>query len=155
MQDYNLLKWLTPAAVGLSILCPTAALASESTVEYTPSSTVVLNPNTGNFNIDFGTVHIQSESATGWVLRVRSTQKGNLSHGTHPFAVPYSLTVNGTQVGSLVNGDYVTALTTSTLTCPPPAGCTLPVRATALASDIAGKPAGSYSDRLIFTLINQ
>ncbi|MFQ4137365.1 hypothetical protein PGN35_013695 [Nodosilinea sp. PGN35] len=124
-------------------------------VAYTPSTTFILNLSAGNLNQDFGTVHIQSDSATGWVLLVRSTQGGALYHGTQPVSVPYTLTVDGLQVGSLAGGDDVTALTASTLTCPPPAGCTLPVRATALIHDLAGKPAGSYSDTLVFTLINQ
>lgn len=154
MRNYTLFKWFAPVTLGLSMLYPAAALALDI-VDYTPSTSFTLNLSAGNPNQDFGTVHIQSDSATGWVLLVRSTQGGNLSHGNHPSAVPYTLTIDGIQVSSLAGGDDVTALTTSTLTCPPPTGCTLPVRATVLASDIAGKPAGSYSDTLIFTLINQ
>lgn len=154
MRNYNLFRWFAPAALGLSMLCPAAALAL-GIIDYIPSSIFTLSLSAGNSNQDFGTVHIQSDSATGWVLMVRSAQGGSLYHGTYPSAVPYSLTVDGIQVSSLVGGADVTALTASTLTCPPPTGCTLPVRATALASDIAGKPAGSYSDTLVFTLINQ
>ena len=153
MQNYDLFKWFAPVTLGLSMLCPAAALALEI-IDYTPSTSFTLNRSAGNPNQDFGTVHIQSDSATGWVLLVRSSQGGNLYHGTHPSAVPYTLTVDGLQVSSLASGSDVTALTTSTLTCPPPTGCTLPVRATALASNIAGKPSGSYSDTLVFTLIN-
>ena len=154
MRRYHLFKWLAPATLGLGLLCPAAALALE-VIDYAPGASFTLNPSAGNPNQDFGTVHIQSDSATGWVLRVRSTEGGKLSHGTHPSAVAYSLTIDGIQVGSLAGGGDVTALTASTLTCPPPSGCTLPVRATALASDITGKPSGSYSDTLVFTLINQ
>ncbi|MEA5448721.1 hypothetical protein VB780_09100 [Leptolyngbya sp. CCNP1308] len=154
MRNYDLFKWFAPAALGLSMLCPAAALALEI-IDYTPSSSFTLSLSAGNPNQDFGTVHIQSDSANGWVLRVRSIQRGKLSHSTHPSAVPYTLTVDGLQVSSLASGDDVQVQTASTLTCPPPTGCTLPVRATALASDIAGKPAGSYSDTLVFTLINQ
>ncbi len=154
MRNYDLLKWFAPAALGLSTLCPAAALALDI-VDYTPGSSFTLSLSAGNPNQDFGTVHIQSDSATGWVLLVRSTQGGKLSHGTHPSAVPYTLTVDGIQVNNLAGGNDVTVLTKSTLTCPPPTGCTLPVRATALASDIAGKPSGSYSDTLVFTLNNQ
>ena len=154
MRNYYLLNWLIPAAMGLSMLFPTAALALEI-VDYIPGASFTLNPSAGNPNQDFGTVHIQSDSATGWVLRVRSTQGGKLSHSTYPSAVPYTLTVDDFQVGNLAAGNDVTALTASTLTCSPPTGCTLPVRATMLTSDIAGKPSGSYSDTLVFTLINQ
>lgn len=154
MRNYDLFKWFIPAALGLGALCPAAALALEI-VDYIPSDSFTLNLSADSFNQDFGTVHIQSDSATGWTLLVRSTQGGKLYHGTHPSAVPYNLTVDGIQVGNLAGGSEATALTTSALTCPPPTGCTLPVRATALASDIAGKPSGSYSDTLVFTLINQ
>lgn len=154
MRNNDLLNWLIPATMGLSVLFPAAALALDI-VDYTPSTTFTLNPSAGNPNQDFGTVHIQSESSSGWVLLVRSTQGGNLSHGTHPSAIPYTLTIDGIQVSSLAGSNDVTVLTTSTLTCPPPIGCTLPVRATALASNITGKPAGSYTDTLVFTLINQ
>lgn len=155
MRNDDLFKWLTPVTLGLSMLCPTAALASEPTVVYTPGPSFTFNPSTGNTNIDFGTVDIQSDSATGWVLRVRSTKGGTLDHGTHPFSIPYTLTVNGLQVGNLADGNDVLVFNTSTLTCPSPIGCTWPVRASAVASDIATKPAGSYSDELVFTLVNQ
>lgn len=154
MRNYDLFKWFAPATLGIGMLCPVAVLALEM-VDYIPSNSFTLNLNAGNFNQDFGTVHIQSDSATGWVLLVRSTQDGALHHGAQPSTIPYTLTVDGIQVSSLVGSEDVTALTASTLTCPPPTGCTLPVRATALANDIAGKPAGSYSDTLVFTLINQ
>ncbi|WP_155523969.1 hypothetical protein [Nodosilinea nodulosa] len=154
MRSYYLFKWVAPATLGLSMLCPAAALALEI-IDYTPSTTFTLSSSVGNLNQDFGTVHIQSDSATGWVLLVRSTQGGKLYQGTHSSAVPYSLTVDGLQVSSLAGGGDVTALTVSSLTCSPPSGCTLPVRATALTSDVAGKPAGPYSDTLVFTLINQ
>lgn len=155
MRNYYLFKWFAPATLGLSILCPAAALA-QSIIVYTSSATFPLNLSAGNPNQDFGTVYIESDSATGWELRVRSSQGGKLSHGTHTSAIPYTLTVDGTPVSNLSGGSDVTALTTSTLTCSPPTGgCTLPVRATMLASDIAGKPSGAYSDTLVFTLINK
>ena len=141
------------ATLGLGVFFPVAAVAVEI-VESTASSTFTLNVDAGNLNQDFGTVHIQSDSA-GWILLVRSTQGSTLSHSNHPSAVPYTLTVDGIQVNSLTGGNDVVALTTSTLSCPPPVGCTLPVRATILASDTDGKPSGSYSDTLVFTLINQ
>lgn len=141
------------AVLGLGVLFPVAAVAVEI-VDYTASSTFTLDPSVGNPNQDLGMVHIQSDSATGWVLLVRSTQGGKLSHSTHPSAVAYSLTIDGIPVGSLAGGGDVTVRNTSTLTCPPSTGCNLLVRATALASDIAGKPAGSYSDTLVFTLNN-
>jgi len=136
------------------MLFPAAALAL-GIVDYTSGATFTLNLSAGNPNQDFGEVHIQSDNATGWVLLVRSSQGGKLSHGTHPSAVPYTLTVDGIQVNNLAGGSDVTVRNESTLTCPPPTGCTLLVRGTALASDIAGKPSGSYSDTLVFTLVNQ
>ncbi|WP_156119719.1 hypothetical protein [Leptolyngbya sp. KIOST-1] len=154
MQNYSLFRGLISTALGLSVLCPSAALAL-SKVTYTASATFTLNPSAGNPNQDFGTVHIQPVSATGWVLRVRSTQGGALRHSSHPSTVSYTLFVNGTQVGSLASGSDTAVLTGSVLSCPPLIGCTLAVRATISTDNIARVPAGSYSDTLVFTLAEQ
>lgn len=152
MRNYHLLNWLIPATMGLSMLFPAAAFAL-GIVDYTPSTTFTLNPSAGNLNQDLGVVQVQSDSPNGWILKVRSTERGTLRHVTHPSAVPYTLIIDGVQVSSLTSGEDVTALTKSALTCD--TGCTLSVQATMLASDIDGKPSGSYSDTLVFTLVNQ
>lgn len=153
MRDCHYLKGLLTTTLGLSILSPLAA-AAVSVVNYSATDTFNLNFTTGNANQDFGTVHIQSDSSTGWILQIRSAQGSSLHHDTYPFTIPYTLTVDGIQVSNLAGGNDVTVRTTSTLTCPPPEGCSLPVRANLQANDIAGKPSGNYSDALVFTLIN-
>lgn len=154
MRNYYLFNGLIFTALGLSALCPIAALAL-SQVTYTASATFTLNPNAGNPNQDFGNVHIQPVSATGWELRVRSTEGGALRHSSHSSTIPYTLFVGDTQVSSLASRNDTIVLAGSALTCPPLIGCTLPVRAAMLTDDIARKPAGSYSDTLVFTLIEQ
>lgn len=124
-------------------------------IDYVASNTFILNVNTGNPNQDFGYVYVESDSEAGWVLKVRSVQGGNLQHSTHAATVTYTLTVDGIQVGSLTGGTDVTVLTTSSLTCPPPGGCSLPVQATISAAAINGKPSGNYSDTLVFSLTNR
>jgi len=147
-------RLLALGVLGVGALYPAVALAL-GTVDYTPSASFTLNPTSGNPNQDFGVVHVQSDSATGWVLRVRSLRGGVIKHETHPATVPYSLTVNGLQVGRLAGGNAVTVMTTTSLTCAAPTGCTFPVRATMMAGDVQGKPSGSYTDTLTFTLVEQ
>lgn len=146
---------LALGCLGLGVLSPAVAVALEPTVDFIPASSFTLNGTSGNPNQDFGVVHVQSDSATGWVLRVRSLRGGVIKHETHPATVPYSLTVNGLQVGRLAGGNAVTVMTTTSLTCAAPTGCTFPVRATMMAGDVQGKPSGSYTDTLTFTLVEQ
>ncbi|QQE67581.1 hypothetical protein GFS31_42940 (plasmid) [Leptolyngbya sp. BL0902] len=141
--------------LGLGVPAPAVAVALEPTVDYTSPSSFTINPTSGNPNQDFGVVRVQSDSATGWVLRVRSLRGGVLKHESHPATVPYSLTVDGIQVGSLVGGNAVTVMTTTSLTCAAPTGCTFPVRATIMSGEAQGKPSGSYTDTLTFTLVEQ
>ncbi|MBE9111159.1 hypothetical protein IQ273_17275 [Nodosilinea sp. LEGE 07298] len=154
MQNHSLFNGLISTALGLSALCPTAALAL-GLVDYTASTTLTLSLSTSSVNQDFGTVHIQPVNATGWELRVRSTQGGALRHSSHPSTIPYTLSVDGIQVGSLASGNDTTVLTGSTLSCLPLIGCTLAVRATISTDNVARTPAGSYSDTLVFTLVDQ
>ncbi|WP_008313430.1 hypothetical protein [Leptolyngbya sp. PCC 6406] len=154
MQDYHFFQWLMSATLGLTILSPIAASAL-GIVQYTPSNTFTLNVTIGNSQEDFGTVHIQSDSPNGWILQVRSTQGGALRHSIYSYTIPYSLTVDGELISNLSSGNDITVRTTSTLTCDAPVGCTFPVQATLIASEVNGKPAGPYLDTLVFTLINQ
>jgi len=155
MQFYKIFSRKSLLTIlGLSVLFPVAVSAVEM-VDYTASSTFILNLTTGNPNQDFGHVYVESDSATGWVLKVRSTQGGNLQHNVQASDIAYTLTVDGIQVGSLSGGNDVTVKTTSTLTCPPPGGCSFSVQANISAAAIDGKASGTYSDTLIFTLTNQ
>jgi len=139
---------------GMGALLPMAAIAVEW-VDYTASSTFTLDAEVGNPNQDFGSVYIESDSATGWILQVRSMQNGTLQHTSHTSAIAYTLMVDGLQVGSLTSGSDVVVKSTNTLTCPPPGGCTYLVQANILAGDIAHQPSGNYTDTLVFTLTNQ
>jgi hypothetical protein len=142
------------AGLGLAVLLPVAAVAVE-VVDYTASNTFTLNVDTGNPNQDFGSVYVESDSATGWILKVKSTQNGTLEHNDSEYSIVYSLVVDGVQVGSLTSGNDVTVKSVSSLTCPPPEGCSYSVQATLLSSDIADNPAGDYTDTLVFNLVNQ
>lgn len=154
MRKYSLFNGLISTALGLSVLCPAAALAL-SRVTYTTSATFILNSSAGNPVQNFGTVLIQPVSATGWELRVRSAEGGALRHNSHPSTIPYTLFVDGIPVGNLAHDQDTKVLDGSILTCLLPDGCTLDVQATIATDDLAKTPAGSYSDRLVFTLIDQ
>ena len=152
MNTSYLLKRLTYFLLGISLAYSSAALGS---VTYNSTSSFSLSYATGNPNQDFGTVQIQSDNPNGWVLKVRSAQAGNLAHASHPSTIPYTLTVNGILVGNLASGTDVEVMTTSTLTCETLTGCTFPVQATISANNVNGKPAGHYSDTLVFSLVNK
>ncbi len=139
--------WFVPS-VGLP-----PAQAGE-VVSYTPGSPFILNSTTGNPNENFGTVTVQSDSATGWVLKVRSATQSHLKHLGSNYRIQYSLTVDGSSV-DVSSGTDAIAKAVSTPTCLPPTGCSLPMQGTISPLEIDGKPAGRYSDTLIFTLINQ
>ena len=149
---YKLTASIIP--LGLSLLYPTAVSAL-SIINYIPNNSFVLDITSSNLNQNFGTVNVQSSNPTGWVLKVKSAQGGHLNHATHYFSVPYILTVNGIVVGNLASGTDVEVMTTSTLTCETLTGCTFPVQATISANNINAKPAGHYSDTLVFSLVNK
>jgi hypothetical protein len=155
MRNHDLLKWFALATLGLSVLCPAAALAL-SQVTYTASATFTLDPS-GNPNQDFGTVTIRPTSPTGWELQVRSDEGGALRHSDHPSnTIPYNLTVGDSQVSNLAGQD-ITVLTDLTNFCQIAIliECTIPIQANIAAHDITGKPAGSYSDTLTFTVVDK
>ena len=152
MKISCLLKHFIYITLGVSLSHASAALGS---VTYNPASTFSLNYITGNSNQNIGSVQIQSDNPNGWVLKVRSAQAGNLAHASHPSTIPYTLTVNGILVGNLTSGTDVEVMTTSSLTCETPTGCTFPVQATIQAHNINAKPAGHYSDTLVFSLVNK
>lgn len=145
-------RFASIVALGLSFNVQIAAALE--VVQYTAADNFTLNVATGNPNQDFGTVHIQSDSPTGWILRVRSTNQGALKHSASNSTIPYILRIDGDMINNLDSGNDVTVRTTSTLTCNAPNGCNLPVRASIVASEVDGKPSGQYSDTLIFTLTN-
>lgn len=144
--------WLLLVFLGLNLLETRPATALEA-IQYTPGSSFVFNPE-GNPNQDFGTVHVQSDSSTGWSLQVRSLNHSALKSATSNSTINYTLTVDGASV-DLAAGNDATAKTTATLTCNQPGVCNYPVLGTINAGAIDGKPAGAYADTLIFTIINQ
>ncbi|WOD41167.1 hypothetical protein [Nodosilinea sp. E11] len=154
MRNHSLFNSLISTALGLSVLCPAAALAL-SQVTYTASATFILNPS-GNPNQDFGIVTVRPTSLTGWELQVRSNEGGALRHSDHPSTIPYNLIVGNSQVGNLTGQD-ITVLTDLTNFCQTVIliECTIPIQANIAAHDITGKPAGSYSDTLTFTVVDK
>lgn len=153
MRAGRSIGWVLLIFLGLNVLEPRPAVALEL-IQYTPGTPFTFNPITGNPNQDFGTVNVQSESATGWSLQVRSLNHGALKYTTSSHTIPYMLTIDGASV-DLSSGNDVTAKTTATLTCNQPGGCNYPAQGTIGAGAIDGKPAGAYADTLIFTIINQ
>jgi hypothetical protein len=145
--------WVFLLCLGLSVCKSPSAEASE-VVSYTPGNSFNFNPVMGNPNESLGTVNVQSDSSTGWVLKVRSANQGAFKHLGSTYHIQYSLTVDGLSV-DLSSGTDAIAKSVNTTTCADPGGCNFPLQGTVSATEIDGKPAGRYTDTLIFTLINQ
>lgn len=128
---------------------------AQTTVSYSPGDPFTLDPGIGNPNQNFGTVHVESDSSAGWSLQVRSQRHSVMRHSSIGINIRYDLEVNGNTINNLSSGNDVTVLSNSRMTCVPPDGCDYAVRGRILAGEIDGKPAGAYSDTLIFTLINR
>ncbi len=121
---------------------------------YHPGNPFNFDPVAGNPNQDFGVVHVESDSDSGWSLQIRSQGHGEMHHSSIGAGIRYDLEIDGHTINNLSSGDDVTVLFTSRLTCPSPGGCDYAVRGRILADEIDGKPSGNYSDQLIFTLTN-
>ncbi|XGW00302.1 MAG: hypothetical protein ACAF41_15370 [Leptolyngbya sp. BL-A-14] len=145
--------WSLLVFLGLNLLDTRSATALEE-VHYTPGSPFVFDPVAGNPNQNFGTVDVQSDNANGWNLQVRSLNHSALKSATSNDTINYTLTVDGASV-DLAAGNDATAKTTATLTCNQPGVCHYPVLGTIGAGAIDGKPAGAYTDTLIFTITSQ
>ncbi len=153
MRTGTSLRWILLVLLGVNLLDMRSMSALEA-VDYAPGSSFAFNPTTGNLNQDFGMVNVQSDSSTGWILQVRSMNNSALKHAQSNATIHYTVTVDGTSV-DLSTGNDTTAKTTTTLTCNLPGVCNYPVQGTISAGEIDGKPAGSYADTLVFTIINQ
>lgn len=105
MRTGMFIGWVLLVFSGLNLLDTRSAPALEA-VNYTPSSSFAFNPATGNSNQNFGTVKVQSDSSTGWILQVRSLNHSALKHSTSNHTINYTLTVDGASV-DLSNGNYL------------------------------------------------
>lgn len=146
-------RLLMVVAVSLGIL-PVMAVSALEQVAYTPGNNFTFNISSGNPNQDFGTVSIESDSATGWRLEVRSLNNSTMKRSGSNETIPYVLEVNGVSINNLDSGNNEIVHEASGLTCAPPGGCDWEVRATILSNDLDGTAAGGYSDGLTFTLTN-
>lgn len=150
MQTKLSVAWVLLVCLGLNLLETHSASALEE-IHYTPGHPFVFDPVVGNPNQDFGIVNVQSDNTAGWSLQVRSLNRSALKSTTNHYTINYTLTVDGVSV-DLSAGNDVTAKTTTTLTCNQPGVCNYSVLGTINAGAIDGKPAGAYSDTLIFTI---
>lgn len=153
METRSLAAWATVITLSLGWVQAKPVLASD-VVQYHPGSPFRLDPNPGNNTHDFGTIHIESDNSSGWTLQVQSSNEGTLSHSSAQASIPYILQIDGNTVNNLSSGHSVTVQSASRLTCSPPDGCDYQVEGFISSNDIDGKPSGSYSDTLIFTLVS-
>jgi len=153
MKLATLVGWILLLCSEMSLCLISSAQASE-VVGYTPGNPFYFNPTVGNTNENFGNVNVQSDSSTGWILKVRSANQSALKHVGSNYRIQYSLTLDGLGV-ELSSGMDAIAKSVNITTCLPPGGCNFPLQGTISVAEINGKPAGQYSDTLVFTLINQ
>ncbi len=143
-------KWMLLILLGLNLL-ETQPVTATELVNYTPGPPFTFNAVGGNSNQDFGTVNIQSDNSSGWVLKVRSLNHSALKHSSSSYTVNYMLTVDGSSADLSGSNDF-TVKTANTPTCNQPSGCNFSVQGTISEGASEGKPAGAYTDTLIFTL---
>lgn len=128
------------------------------TVNYTAAPTFTITPDSLMTDQGFGSVNVQSNANAGWTLAVASTNGSLLQHTTiagAPGQIAYTLKVDGTTVNVGTAAAVVTAKDVSALTCAATGGCNYTVQGTIAAAASNGKPAGTYSDVLTFTLTNK
>jgi len=119
----------------------------------------------------FGTVALQNNNYSGWVLSVASANAGNLKDTISGALVRYTalsgssakigastpITFSSTSaVSSYDRGpDTLYNASTGMLTCGDSTGCSATFTADISAAAVDGKPAGNYADTLTFTLTNK
>lgn len=124
------------------------------TVDYTPGGSLAIVPNTAQPDTNFGSVNVQSNANNGWTLAVASTNGSLLKNGAIA-SIAYTLKVGGAAVNVSTPAAPVTALSPTVLTAAADPGVDYPVLGSIAAADSNGKPSGTYSDTLTFTLTNK
>jgi hypothetical protein len=130
------------------------SITSVETVLYTPAAVFTITPNLTMTDQSFGVVNVQSNSVTGWNLQVASTNGSTLNNGAIA-TIPYTLTVGGATTNVGTAATPVTAQSFAVLTNAATGGGNYSVLGTIAALDTNGKPSGTYTDTLTFTLTNQ
>ncbi len=131
------------------------SITTIETVAYTAGPSLTIAPNTLQADQDFGSVQVQSNSNNGWTLAVASTNGSILKNGAIA-SIAYTLKVDGTAVDvSTAATNVNTSLNPGSLTAAAGTGNNYLVKGSIAATDSNGKPAGTYSDTLTFTLTNK
>jgi hypothetical protein len=130
------------------------SITAIETVNYTAGGSLTIVPNTAQNDTNFGSVNVQSNANGGWILAVASTNGSILKNGAIA-DIAYTLKVDGAGVDVSTPATPITAKDVSVLTAAGTGGVNYPVLGTIAAADSNGKPAGTYSDTLTFTLTNK
>ncbi len=136
----------------LNLLSVSCVWAVEE-VRYEPNNSFKIDSTNSSQLKNFGHLTIKSDSQNGWRLKVRSQYGGYIRHADSNFRIRYTLQVNGYSVNPNFNHDIV-ILEGNIGECSPPKGCNWLVQANISAGGMSEKPAGNYSDMLVFTLQN-
>lgn len=157
---------LSPAAFAVDNVSGggvSGGIAPIEKVTFTSGSAVTVDPVSGMTASVLGSVKVQSNDYDGWKLQVKSANGAKLIDAVSTAQIIYSL-----GVGSYTPNVSVAATDVDVMTEPTSTGganprcaiadtaeCAYNVKGTITAGNAAGKPAGTYSDTLTFTLTNQ
>ncbi len=130
------------------------SIAPIESVNYTPAGVLTIVPNTLQADTNFGSVNVQSNANGGWTLEVASTNGSILQNGSIA-DIAYTLKVAGNTVDVSAAGTPDIAKDVSVLTAAATGGANYAVLGSIAAADSNGKPHGTYSDTLTFTLTNK
>jgi hypothetical protein len=147
---------LSPAAFAATDnATQSGSITAIETVDYVAGPSLTIVPNTLQADQNFGSVQVQSNSNNGWTLAVASTNGSVLKNGAIA-AIAYTLKVDGAAVDVSTAATPVnTSLDPASLTAAAGTGNNYLVKGSIAAIDSNGKPAGTYSDTLTFTLTNK
>ncbi|MEE3717101.1 hypothetical protein V2H45_10120 [Tumidithrix elongata RA019] len=118
------------------------------------SPPIALTPNTALPNTIIGALTVKSDSVNGFTISAESTNGGALKRSSGE-AIAYTLTYNGIDQGQLTAKKVVENVSNLITDCASQNGCNRQIQIAISQTAISAKPAGSYSDLLLFTLVTK
>ncbi len=141
---------------GIYYLLALPAFAQVNSISFNSTAVslpISLTPNAALPSTIIGNVTVQSNNANGFTVSAKSTNGGALKRSSGEL-IDYTLNYNGIEQGQLTTLDKaVENVSTLIVDCADENGCNREIKIAISQAAISAKPAGNYSDQLVFTLI--